>query len=133
MPMKGIIDAGPRNDAYLDLIDAGASGSEAPRNIEAITYLPDTFFKNNKNDTAWKWMQTVYDRRGTKHVNSRQGLNGDYPEVSFTLVSQTVEGLMGIEPDMPKRTVATQSRLPADIGWLGAADVPVGEGTGAGR
>ncbi|MGV9772993.1 hypothetical protein [Streptosporangium sp. NPDC003464] len=128
MPMKGIIDAGPRNDAYLDFIDTQASGPEGPVNIEAFTYLPDTFFRHNRNETAWKWMQSVYDRRENRHVVGRQGLNGDYPEVSFTLVSQTVEGLMGIQPDAPRRTVATQSRLPADIGWLEVADVPVGDG-----
>ncbi|MFI6602393.1 hypothetical protein ACIBHX_39595 [Nonomuraea sp. NPDC050536] len=129
MPMKGIIDAGPRNDAYLDFIDTQASGSGKPSNIEAITYLPDTFFRHNRADTAWKWMRYVYDQREVKHVSNRQGLNGDYPEVPFTLVSQTVEGLMGIQPDAPRRTIATQSRLPADIGWLQVADVPVGDGT----
>lgn len=129
MPMKGIIEAGARNDAYLDFIDAEASGAGKPRNIEAITYLPDTFFRHNRNETAWKWMQYVYDQREAKHAVSRQGLNGDYPEVSFTLVSQTVEGLMGIQPDAPRRTVATQSRLPGDIDWLEVTDVPVGSST----
>ncbi|MDF2710641.1 MAG: hypothetical protein K0R62_6293 [Nonomuraea muscovyensis] len=129
MPMKGIIDAGPRNDAYLDFIDAEATGAGRPANIEAITYLPDTFFRHNRPETAWKWMRHVYEQREAAHVSRRQGLNGDYPEVPFTLVSQTVEGLMGIEPDAPRRTVATQPRLPADIGWLQVADVPVGDGT----
>lgn len=129
MPLKGIIDAGSRNDAYLDFVDAEASGSGRPGNIEAITYLPDTFFRHNRNETAWKWMQHVYDQREARHAVSRQGLNGDYPEVSFTLVSQTVEGLMGIQPDAPRRTVATQSRLPGDIGWLAVTGVPVGDGT----
>jgi len=126
MPMKGIFDAGPRNDAYLDYIDAQASGAGRPGNIEAITYLPDTFFRYNHGGTAWKWMQDVYDKREDPHVNSGQGLDGDYPEVSFTLVSQTIEGLMGIAPDAPNHALATVSRLPADIGWLQAADVPIG-------
>ncbi|GAA2310514.1 hypothetical protein GCM10010149_71150 [Nonomuraea roseoviolacea subsp. roseoviolacea] len=129
MPMKGIIDAGPRNEAYLDFIDAQASGAGRPANIEAVTYLPDTFFRHNRDDTAWKWMRYVYEQRDAAHVSGRQGLNGDYPEVSFTLVAQTVEGLMGIQPDAPRHTVATQSRLPSDIGWLEVADVPVGDGT----
>lgn len=126
MPMKGIVDAGPRNEAYLDFIDAQASGAGRPGNIEAITYLPDTFFRHNRNATAWKWMQDVYDKRETGHASSQQGLNGDYPEVSFTLVSQTIEGLMGIAPDAPRHALSTLSRLPADIGWLEAADVPIG-------
>jgi len=126
MPMKGIFDAGPRNDAYLDYIDAQASGAGRPANIEAITYLPDTFFRYNHDDTAWKWMQDVYDKREDPHVNRGQGLDGDYPEVSFTLVSQTVEGLMGVAPDAPNHALATVSRLPQDIGWLQVADIPIG-------
>jgi hypothetical protein len=126
MPMKGIIDAGPRNDAYLDFIDAQASGAGRPGNIEAITYLPDTFFRHHRDDTAWKWMQDVYDKREVRHPSGQQGLNGDYPEVSFTLVSQTIEGLMGIAPDASNHALATVSRLPTDIGWLEAADVPIG-------
>ena len=127
--MKRIVDPGPRNDAYLDFIDARASDPvDAPRNIEAISYLPDTFFANDKSETGWKWMQYVYDRRETRHVNARQGLNGDYPEIPFTLLSQTVEGLMGVRPDAPNGRIATLSRLPADIGWLEVSDIPFGRG-----
>jgi hypothetical protein len=125
MPMKRIVDAGPRNAAYLDFIDAQATDpATAPRNIEAISYLPDTFFANDRAETAWKWMQHVYDRRETRHVNTRQGPNGDYPEIPFTLLSQTVEGLMGVKPDAPNARIATLSRLPSEIGWLEVADVP---------
>jgi hypothetical protein len=129
MPMKDIVDPGPRDDAYLSFIDQQASGSGRPANIEAVTYLPDTFFRHNWNDTAWKWMQDIYDRRGDNHVNTRQGLNGDYPEVAFTMVSQTVDGLMGVEPDAPGHAVVTQSRLPAGIGWLQVSDIPIGKDT----
>jgi hypothetical protein len=130
MPMKRIVDAGRRNDAYLDFIDAQATDPvQAPRNIEAISYLPDTFFANDRAETAWKWMQHVYDSRETRHVNTRQGLNGDYPEIPFTLLSQTVEGLMGVQPDAPRSAIATLSRLAADIGWLEVSDIPFGAGT----
>ncbi|MFJ8038993.1 carbohydrate-binding protein [Kitasatospora sp. NPDC096147] len=118
MPMKKITTPGARNDAYLDYIDQQASGAGKPDNIEAVTYLPDTYFTYNRNDTAWKWMQYVYDRRDDKHPVLQQGNNGDYPEVSFTLVSQTVEGLMGVEPDAPARSLATASHLPTGMGWL---------------
>ncbi|MEU6200851.1 hypothetical protein [Streptomyces sp. NPDC047061] len=50
-------------------------------------------------------------------------------EVSFTLVSQTVQGLMGIAPDAADRTVTTQSRLLSGMDWLQAADVPIGKDT----
>ncbi|KQV24175.1 MULTISPECIES: hypothetical protein [unclassified Kitasatospora] len=129
MPMKQIIEAGPRNEAYLDFIDHQASGGHGPSNIEAFTYLPDTFFANNRNDTAWKWMQYVYDQRDVQHVNASQGPNGDYPEVSFTLVGQTVSGLLGLAPDAPNRRLTTQSRLPAGMDWLQVDDIPVGKDT----
>ncbi|MGP3980449.1 hypothetical protein [Streptomyces sp. KR80] len=129
MPMKQIIDPGARNDAYLDYIDQQASGGGKPSNIEAITYLPDTFFRNNRNDTAWKWMQYVYDQRNVQHVNAKQGPNGDYPEVSFTLLGQTVEGLMGVAPDAPNTALVTQSRLPSGMSWLRIDDLSIGGNT----
>ncbi|MEU9343725.1 hypothetical protein AB0D74_21195 [Streptomyces sp. NPDC048278] len=129
MPMKQIIDPGPRNDAYLDYIQAQELGPDGSPNIESTTYLPDMFFRNNRADTAWWWMRKIYGERNTQHVNSRQGPDGDYPEVSFTLVSQTVEGLMGITPDAADHQVTTQSRLPSGMQWLQVADVPVGTGT----
>ncbi|WP_405957991.1 histidine kinase [Streptomyces phaeochromogenes] len=129
VPMKQILDPGPRNDAYVDYIQEQELGPDGSPNIESTTYLPDMFFKNNRNDTAWTWMKKIYGRRELQHVNSSQGPNGDYPEVSFTLVSQTVEGLMGIAPDAANRTVTTQSRLPSGMKWLRAADVPIGTST----
>ncbi|MFJ8490357.1 hypothetical protein ACIRBZ_18655 [Streptomyces sp. NPDC094038] len=129
MPMKQIIDPGPRNDAYLDYVQAQELGPNGSPNIESTTYLPDMFFRNNRADTAWWWMQKIYGERNTQHVNSAQGPDGDYPEVSFTLVSQTVEGLMGITPDAADHRVTTQSRLPSGMKWLQVADVPVGTGT----
>ncbi|MFF2045028.1 hypothetical protein ACFVVX_31895 [Kitasatospora sp. NPDC058170] len=126
MPLKQIIEPGARLDAYLDFIDQQASGDGQPSNIEALTYLPDTFFRNNRNDTAWKWMQHVYDQKDVQHVNAAQGTNGDYPEVSFTLLGQTVEGLMGVAPDAPGRTLTTQSRLPSGMDWLKIDDLRIG-------
>ncbi|MEV7003805.1 hypothetical protein AB0N62_40015 [Streptomyces sp. NPDC093982] len=129
MPMKQIIDPGPRNDTYLDYIESQELGPEGSKNVESTTYLPDMFFRNNRNDTAWTWMKKIYDQRELQHVNSSQGPNGDYPEVSFTLVSQTVEGLMGIAPNAAEHKVTTQSRLPSGMSWLRTADVPIGAST----
>ncbi|MEV7211894.1 carbohydrate-binding protein [Kitasatospora cineracea] len=129
MPMKKITEAGPRNDAYLDYIDQQSQGDGRPANIEAYTYLPDAFFAYDRNDTAWKWMQYVYDRRDERHVVSKQGPNGDYPEVSFTLVGQTVEGLLGVDPNAPARTLTTASHLPTGTDWLQIDDLVVGGNT----
>ncbi|MFJ1829882.1 hypothetical protein [Streptomyces sp. NPDC088178] len=129
MPMKQIINPGARADAYLDYVDEQAGGSGKPSNIEAISYLPDTFFAYEHNDTAWKWMQYVYDKRNDQHPASSQGPNGDYPEVSYTLLSQTVEGLMGVQPNAPRRALSTQSRMPAGMDWLQIKDIKIGGST----
>ncbi|MGW7417832.1 hypothetical protein [Streptomyces sp. NPDC054863] len=129
MPMKQIMDPGPRTDSYLNYIDEQAGGDGRPANIEAISYLPDTFFAYDRNDTAWKWMQYVYDRRGDQHPVKRQGPNGDYPEVSYTLLSQTVEGLMGVEPDAPAKSLSTRSRMPSGTDWLQIKDIRIGGNT----
>ncbi|MEW1695802.1 hypothetical protein [Streptomyces sp. NPDC091278] len=127
MPMKGIVAPGARREAYLDYIDAQAEGAGRPDNIEALTYLPDTFFANGRPGTAWKWMRHVYAEKDVQHVNTRQGTNGDYPEVSFTLVGQTVRGLLGITPDAPARTLTTRSALPTGMAWLGIEDLRIGD------
>jgi hypothetical protein len=115
MPMKRIMDPGPRLNGYLDYVDARDSDpATRSKNIEAYTYLPDTFFPYNRNATAWKWMQYVYDNRS------------QYPELSFTLVGQTVAGLLGVEPDARTGTVSTLSHLPGDVAWLRADNVVVG-------
>ncbi|MFE7552746.1 carbohydrate-binding protein [Streptomyces gardneri] len=127
MPMKQILAPGDRREAYLDYIDRQSEGEGRPDNIEALTYLPDTFLTNNRADTAWKWMRHIYAQKDVQHVNTRQGTNGDYPEVSFTLVGQTVQGLMGVVPNAPARTLATQSRLPSGMDWLSIDDLRVGD------
>lgn len=128
MPLKQITEPGPRTDQFLSLIDRMCETPEqAPVNIEAYTYLPEVFFPYGKNETAWKWMQYVMDRKDQPHEIRAQGTNGDYPEVSFTLISQTVEGLMGVTPNAPENRVTTLSRLPHDISWLELKHVVVGD------
>ncbi|SOB86321.1 RICIN domain-containing protein [Streptomyces sp. 1331.2] len=128
MPVKQLLDPGPRRDGFLAAVDAADSGPERSANLEAYTYLPDAFFANHDGTTAWKWMRYVYESVGAQHA-SGQMLNGDYPEVPFTLLSQTVQGLLGVDPDAAAGTLVTDSRLPASMGWLQAADIPVGGGT----
>ncbi|MFB8169958.1 hypothetical protein ACFC60_18615 [Kitasatospora purpeofusca] len=128
MPLKGIIDAGPRNERYLDYIAEQAVGADAPPNAEACTYLPDVFFAHGRAETAWHWMTAVHDLRDRPHPVPEQGRNGDYPELSFTLVGQTVEGLLGLRPDAPSHCLSTLPRLPNAIGRLGVQDIPFGTG-----
>ncbi|MFE7118700.1 hypothetical protein ACFU99_25110, partial [Streptomyces sp. NPDC057654] len=134
MPLKGLLESGKRNDAYLDYVQSQATSAEGrPVNAEALTYLPDTFFRHGRNGTAWQWMRHIYRERDKRHA-TRRFVNGDYPELSFTLVSQLVEGLMGVEPDAARHALTTLPRLPVGSGsdsddgveWVEAADVPIG-------
>ncbi len=132
MPMKLITEPGSRNDAYLDYISENVAngigtGPQAPANIEAYTYLPDTFFPYNRNEDAWKWMKYVIGQKDNPHEHASQGTNGDYPEISFTLVSQTIEGLMGVTADAPQDKVSTLSHLPQEIGWVQANYINMGD------
>lgn len=125
MPLKQIVDPGVRLNSYLDLIDT--SDSAAPtRSTSKRSHLPDTFFAYNRDDLAWKSMQDIYNSRNDPHVNTRQGANGTYPEVSFTLVAQTVEGLLGVHPDALDGGVTTRSQLPSTIAWLQGDNIPAG-------
>ncbi|PZE21620.1 FIMAH domain-containing protein [Paenibacillus xerothermodurans] len=125
MATKLITEPGAKTDAFLDYLDEKYATEKVP-NIEALSYLPDTFFLYGRNETAWKWMKHIIDSRPLPHEVASQGSNGDYPEVSYTLISQTVEGLAGIQPNAPKHQVATVPRLPKDIDWLELNYVPLG-------
>lgn len=132
MPMKLVTEPGERNDNYLDYIseklgEGIGTTPDSPWNIEAYTYIPDTYFPYNRNEEAWKWMKYILSTRDNDHERPSQGTNGDYPEISFTLVSQTVEGMMGIEPNAPKKSVVTASRLPNEIDWIQIDDLEMGE------
>lgn len=137
MPMKLLTEPGEKNESYLNFISdhlgdgVGTANQtkDSPANIEAYTYLPDTYFPYGRTDEAWKWMKYVIDQKDKAHVVTNQGKNGDYPEVSFTLVSQVVEGLMGIEPDAANHTISTIPRLPEEIKCLELTDLKIGEHT----
>jgi hypothetical protein len=105
MPMKRITEPGPRTNAYLDFVDRAVE--ELPAfNIEAYTYLPETFFPYGRDEQAWKWLAYLIDSRAS------------YPEVAYTIVGQAVEGLLGVEPNAPASYLVTCSHLPGALEWL---------------
>ncbi|WP_431896194.1 hypothetical protein [Nonomuraea sp. bgisy101] len=117
------------DEDLLDHIDAQTRGPGRPHNVEAWTYLPDTFFRHGRTETAWRWMREIFASREGEHVAG--GRNGDYPEVSFTLVSQVVEGLLGVRPHGD--AIVTEPSLPAGVDWLSVSGIPVGGGSVAVR
>lgn len=119
LPMKGAVDPGARTEHLLDLIERAVDDpATRPSNLEAISYLPGVFFPWGRVETGWRWLRhlmTAPDR--------------SYPEISYTIVSHTVEGLCGVEPDAPRRRVVTCPRLPREIGRLAVQGIRVGEAT----
>lgn len=132
MPMKLITEPGERTDKYMEFIEEnlGTGMGSTPQintNIEAFTYIPDMYFPYNKADLAWKWMKYIIDVKDLPHERPVQGTNGDYPEVSYTFVSQVIEGMMGIEPNAGEHFVVTAPRLPSEVNDAEALFIPFGE------
>ncbi|WP_054010834.1 hypothetical protein [Arthrobacter sp. ERGS1:01] len=130
MPMKGLLAGDPRSEQLLADIDRlCADPVGAPANIEALTYVPDLFLRHGDANTAWRWIRHIYARRNDPHVVPQQGLNGSYPEVSFTLVAQIISGLLGVQPNAAGNVVTTRTSLPHGVERLEAFDIPFGAGT----
>ncbi|MCP1306914.1 NPCBM/NEW2 domain-containing protein [Paenibacillus tyrfis] len=112
MPLKLITDQGARTDSYLNFIDQSITAKQL--NVEAKTYIPEMFYLHGKNDLAWKWMKNLMTNQHP------------YPEVSFTFVSNTITGMMGVQPDAPNQKVATVPRLTSEVPWVQADHVRIG-------
>lgn len=126
MPMKFITDEGIRNDIFLDFI-TDQLRREKLYNIEAYTYLPDLFFAYNRPEEGWHWMNYIMDTRDSAHIVRNAGLNGDYPEVAYTLISGVVENLLGVKPDAPVHSVAVVPCLPQELSFLEVKNIIMGD------
>jgi hypothetical protein len=127
MLMKGIAEPSERTEYYIDFVDESASSKKGkPSNIEARSYLPETFFNNNRIEQGWKWMEDIINNIDIQFPVSKTTGDGNYPEISFVLVSNVVEGLMGVEPNAAEQKLASISRLPAAVPDLKVKSVNIG-------
>lgn len=129
LPLKEITD--PRSDRhmnYLDYIDERLGSKEGlPENIEAITYVPELFFKYGQNERGWKWLKYIISKINMLHAMATlTGTNGDYPEVSFVLISNVVQDMVGINPGVKGNSVETCSHLPEELGRVKVSNVKIG-------
>ncbi len=116
MPMKFITDPSEKNDAYLDFIARCLDTRWGrPSNLEAVSYIPGVFFPYNRVAEAWKWLEYIIDQQ-----------DREYPEISYTLVGHVVEGMLGLEPNVPSRSFSTVSRLPDAIADINISNIPLG-------
>ena len=130
IPMKKLSDANEKTEHYLNFIDSCVSTKEnRPSNIESISYLPETFFRNNRNTQGWKWLEYLIDHLEDEHVVKMAGKNENYPEISYVVISNVVEGLMGIVPNSATNSFSTRSCLPSEIQYLTVKNIRVGSTT----
>jgi len=121
MPMKNITDAeSERTRKYLNFIDERLeSKDDIPENIEALSYIPEVFFKYHQNERGWKWMKHIMNNIDNVHsASSLTGNNGNYPEVSYVLIANTIENLAGFIPDATENKFQVISHLPKEIDFL---------------
>ncbi|MBL9135571.1 MAG: hypothetical protein JNK85_06865 [Verrucomicrobiales bacterium] len=117
LPMKFITDPSPRTDAYLGFIARSVEDPrQRPPNLEAISYLPGVFFPYHRVEDGWRWLEYLIDAP-----------DREYPEISYTILSHVVEGLLGFEPDAPGRTFHTMAHLPGAIPEVGVRGIPMGD------
>ena len=128
IPMKEITYCGERNHKLLDYIfEKELDESTREDNIESLTYLPEVFFPYNQNDRAWFWMKHIISQKDLPHEHKTQGANGDYPEISFTFISQVVEGIMGVKVNADKKEISTFPHFPKDIDDVMLYDLKFGD------
>ena len=73
-------------------------------------------------------MKHIISKIDQTHAQSKlTGNNGNYPEVSYVLISNIVENLMGIIPNAPENKITTLSHLPNEITRLKVNNIPFGE------
>lgn len=128
MPMKLLTEPGERNDRLLDEIHHMAGDPEtAMNNIESYTYLPQVFFPYHQPERAWSWMKYIGARRFEPHICRSQGLNEDYPELSFTMIACAVEGLAGFSANAQAGQVSTCPCMPQEVPDLSIGSLRAGD------
>ena len=128
IPLKFLSNPSSENTNYLKFISSSLNDPNlTPKNIEALTYLPDLFFAYNKIDEGWYWMKRIIASQNINNNLKNNNTNDTYPEIPFTIISGVVENMMGIEPNAQGHSVATLSRLPNDISYLSVNNLSIGK------
>lgn len=118
----GLIEPGPRAQALLDRLehrlaqDAAISTGQMG-GVEGVSYLPNIFYQYGRSQAAYQVLLALIDPSLKRRA---------YPEVSFTVVGNIGEGLMGIRPLPRAATISTFSQLATHIDWAALHHVPVG-------
>ncbi|MEY9853222.1 hypothetical protein ABH923_002900 [Leifsonia sp. EB41] len=109
--VKGLIADPDRAKAHLSRL-TDLLRTSPPRNIEALTYVPEAYLNYGEDDEARRWIHYLLESRD------------DYPEVSFTAIAHLASGLTGLVP-VADGAISTRSHL-RDDEWAEAGTVRIG-------
>ncbi|MCH5198266.1 MAG: hypothetical protein J1E34_05095 [Oscillospiraceae bacterium] len=130
IPLKRLSYPNERNEKLLDYIfEKELDKKTRGDNIESLTYLPEVFFPYGQSERAWFWMKHIISQKDKPHERKSQGKNGDYPEISFTFISQVIEGIMGITVNAAEGTICVSPNLPEEIEDIRLTDFKYGNKT----
>ncbi len=128
--MKGIADTkSDRYIKYLNFIYENLKSKDnIPENIEALSYIPEVFFQYHQDELGWEWMEYIIDSIDKNHAaTSLTGSNGNYPEISYVLIANTISNLAGFTPMINNNKVYSISHLPKEIDFLKVENIPIGD------
>lgn len=130
MPMKHLTEPSSKTKKYLEYCHNMYKETDpSTLNIESMSYLPDAYFAYNMVDKGWEWIKRIQLDCEKNHIVPLVGSNRNYPEVSYTTISNVVENMLGFEPDAPSHSFATIPRLPKDVAYLGVDNIILGKHT----
>lgn len=84
--------------------------------VEVNAYLPEVYYQNRRNDTAFGYLMRQLDPKLPRR---------EYPENPYTAIGTIVHHLVGIDPLASEGVLETESRLTDEIAWVRIDQVPV--------
>lgn len=111
LPLQfGLVEEGVRlNSALLDVVRHGGN------NVEERSYLAEIFYNYGLPEVAYSQLL---------QLSSPDTPRREYPEVSYSVVSSLISGMMGAAPDATCKVLATLPRL-SPVSWASAKHIPV--------
>jgi len=118
----GLTEPGPKTNASLDRLEARLHLDQAARTgviggVEGVSYLPDIFYKYGRPHAAYIVLRALMDPQLQRRT---------YPEVSFTVIGNLGQGLMGIRPTPRLGAVTTLPQLVPETSWATLHHLPIG-------
>jgi len=104
-----IDDAEKLDKALIDVVKHGGN------NVEERSYLPEIYYQHGLHDFAYSLLLELSHPKMPRR---------EYPEVSYSIITALITGLMGIAPSAADRVLVTQPRL-SPVTWAAAKHIPV--------